>query len=217
MDYNREPIEVVSPNSYEAAKTFLRFQGRKTVLLSYLLLVFSIGSGFYNIMVTGNTGNTIWIALAVSLAVFNIAMAKGLHFSRKTYERSYAQISKGFRYLFRNDEVILINLLKVGDEEWKPIFNRVFLDNQVADEASEAIESAEATPAKPELPDGWNTLLYSSIIKLVEGETAFYLYISRNGALIVAKDGFTREKMHDFVKLMEDKLGNRFQRLKTKY
>jgi len=213
MDNNREPIEVISPNSYEAAKTFLRFQGRKTLLFSYLLLVFSIGSGFYNVMVTGNTGNTIWIALAVSLAVFNIATAKGMHFSRKTYDRSYAQISKGFRYLFRNDEVVLINLLKVGEEEWRPIYNRVFLDNQQLDAPP---ESAETAPAKPELPEGWNVLLYSSIVKLMEGETAFYLYISRNGALIIAKDGFTKEKMHDFVTLMEDKLGNRFYRLRTK-
>lgn len=210
MDYNREPIEVSSPNSYEDAKAFLRFQGRKSALLGYLLLVFSIGTGFYNILITGNHNNMIWILLAVSLAVFNIAVAHGFNFSRKTYERSYAQISKGFRYLFRNDEVILINLLKVGNEDYKPIYTHAFVDNQPI------AEDAETEPVAPELPEGWNILKYSSIVKLVEAETAFYLYINRNAALIIVKENFTKEKMHDFVTLMEDKLENRFQRIITR-
>ena len=219
MDYNREPLEIISPNSYEDARTFLRFQGRKSALFGYLLLVFSVGSGLFNIMTVGYNSNQIWILAAVALAVFNIAMAKGLHFSRKSYERTHAQIAKGFRYLFRNDEVILINLLTVGDEDWKPVYEHTFTSNQplaTPSESDENAEPGETAPAIPELPEGWNILKYSSIVKLVEAETAFYLYINRNAALIIIKANFTKEKSREFVTLMEDKLGNRFHHLKTR-
>jgi len=220
MDYNREPLEIISPNSYEDAKTFLLFQGRRSALFGYVLLVFSIGSGLFNIMTVGFNSNQIWVLVAVALAVFNIAMAKGLHFSRKSYERTHSQIAKGFRYLFRNDEVILINLLTVGDQDWKPIYKQTFADNQPPTEipeSAETKESSEADPATPPtLPEGWNILNYSSIVKIVEADTAFYLYINRNAALILIKDNFTKEKLNEFEALMEDKLSSRFQPLGSK-
>ena len=211
MNYDDEPIEVVTPYTYEESKAFLRFHSRFSAYFGYAVIVGYVLVIIFDIVTTGSFDNYIWGGLILGAALFNIAISKGLYFTRSAYERTHRNISKGFKYLFKNDAVVLINLLTADDEDVK----------RVSDNGRTLKQPPESADTEPSIdvlkpPRGWNVLPYANILKIAETKNAFYIYVNRNIAFIVSKEGFVTGKTYGFVSLMEEKLGKRFKQIRTK-
>ncbi|MCL2852991.1 MAG: YcxB family protein [Defluviitaleaceae bacterium] len=207
MNYDNESIEVITPYTYEESKAFLRFHSRKSAYFGYVVIAGYALFVIYEIVTTGSSDNRLWGGLIVGAALFNIVISNGVYFTRNAYERTHRNISKGFKYLFKNDEVVLINLLTADDTD----VGRDFGHNQAP-----AATETEPAGSAPTLPKGWNVLPYANILKIAEAKNAYYIYVNRNIAFIVSKDGFVTGKTYGFVTLMEEKLGKRFRQIKTK-
>ena len=217
MDYNREPLDIISPYSYEETKKFVCLNSRNNAYIGYTLIVVYTGAVIFDIVMTGYYDHFVWGMLVFAAAIFNIALSRGMHFSRKLYNRSHATVAKGFRFLFRNDDFIFINLLQSDEKDVTKAYREAFKTDFGEDEPVETeTELQDGEQPVSTIPYGWNRMSYTKIIKLVESDTAFYAYIGRNAAFIVSKVNMTHEQTHAFVKLMEDKLGKRFQRPKSK-
>ena len=211
MNYDDEPIEVITPYTYEESKAFLRFHSRRSAYFGYAVIVVYTLVIIYDIVTTGYFDNFLWGGLILGAALFNIVISKGLYFTQNAYERTHKNIAKGFKYLFKNNEVVLINLLTIDDEDVKRVSDtgRTLKQPPVPPE----IEHSDAALI---LPRGWNVLPYANILKIAEAKNAYYIYINRNIAFIVSKEGFVTGKTYGFVSLMEEKLGKRFKQIRTR-
>ena len=210
MNFDNDPIEVVTPYTYEDSKAFLRYHSRRSAHYGYVVLL-AYGIVVATNMVTlSQIGSYVWGGLIVMSAGFLILVSRGTLLSRNVYERTHKNVARGFRYLFKNDEVVLINLLTADDEDVK----RVSQGRQL----KETPEPGELEPEFPTLilPRGWNILPYNNIVKIAETKDAYYLYVNRNIAFIVTKVGFVTGKTYNFDSLMEQKLGSRFKQMKSR-
>ncbi|MCL2618375.1 MAG: YcxB family protein [Defluviitaleaceae bacterium] len=213
MDFDKEPIEVITPYTYEDSKTFLRYHSRFSVYYGVALMLIYGAILVRNYLVTGTIGNVMWGALIFASAIFLIVIARGTFFTESTYDRTHRNVSKGFKYLFRNDEVVLKNLLTAEEDDTQ----RAAKPEPAAPAEPDALDaSAEAKPHQPEPPRGRNILPYEHIVKIAETKDAYYMYVNRNIAFIVTKAGFVTGKTYNFDSLMEDKLGARFRQMKNK-
>ena len=205
MNYNDEPIEAITPYTYEESKEFLRFHSRRSAYFGYAVITGYILVIIFDIIATGSYDNYLWGGLILGAALINIVVSKGLYFTRRAYERTHRSISKGFKYLFKNDEVVIINMLTADNDK---------VSENLRDHAADSGMEPSDTPSA--LPKGWNILPYDNILKVIESKNAYYVYVNRNIAFIVSKFGFATGKTHGFVSLMEYKLGNRFRQIKNK-
>ena len=219
-NFDEEPVEVVTPYSYQESKAFLSFHSRMTAYFGYAIIVAYMSFVAYEIYFTGSYDNYLWGILIIGAALLNILISKGLYFTQKAYERSHQNIAKGFRYLFKNDEVVLINLLTAEDEEVRRVSDcgRVLKQPPAPPDPDKMIprswDAAQQQTPVLMLPRGWNVLPYANIMRVDEAKSAFYIYVNRNVAFIVSKDGFVTGKTYDFESLMESKLGKRFRQQK---